>query len=143
MPKDVVYLFDPNIGKYYYGHRHPMKPHRLTLANSLVMNYGLYKKMKMYVPAPATADEMCRFHSQDYVDFLQRVTPNCVEEYSKFFQQYNVMEDCPIFDGLFEFCGKYTGGSIRAASMGGRTASREEIRSVRLLLHKRHKHRHS
>ena len=45
--KDVVYLFDPNIGKYYYGHRHPMKPHRLTLTNSLVMNYGLYKKMKV------------------------------------------------------------------------------------------------
>ncbi len=24
-----------------------MKPHRLTMANSLVMNYGLYKKMKV------------------------------------------------------------------------------------------------
>ena len=24
-----------------------MKPHRLTLTNSLVMNYGLYKKMKV------------------------------------------------------------------------------------------------
>ena len=29
------------------GHRHPMKPHRLTLTNSLVMNYGLFKKMKV------------------------------------------------------------------------------------------------
>ena len=47
MPKEVVYLFDPNIGKYYYGHRHPMKPHRLTLTNSLVINYGLHKKMKV------------------------------------------------------------------------------------------------
>jgi len=47
MSKEVTYLFDPNIGKYYYGHRHPMKPHRLTLTNSLVMNYGLYKKMKV------------------------------------------------------------------------------------------------
>ena len=71
----------------------------------------------MFVPAAATHDDMCRFHSQDYVDFLQRVTPHNVDEYSKFFQQYNVMEDCPIFDGLFEFCAKYTGGSLRAASM--------------------------
>lgn len=94
-----------------------MKPHRLTMTNSLVMNYGLYKKMKMYVPAAATADDMCRFHSNDYIDFLRRVTPNNVEEYSKFFSQFNVMEDCPIFDGLFEFCAKYTGGSLRAASM--------------------------
>jgi histone deacetylase 3 len=117
MPKDVAYLFDPNIGKYYYGHRHPMKPHRLTLTNSLVMNYNLHTKMKMYIPAPATPKDMCRFHSLDYIDFLQKVTPNNVEEYSKFFQQYNVMEDCPVFDGLFEFCAKYTGGSLRAASM--------------------------
>jgi acetoin utilization deacetylase AcuC-like enzyme len=46
---DVAYLFDPNIGKYYYGNRHPMKPHRLTLTNSLVMNYGLYKNMNVSV----------------------------------------------------------------------------------------------
>ena len=31
------------------GHRHPMKPHRLTLTNSLVMNYGLHKKMKVNI----------------------------------------------------------------------------------------------
>ena len=29
------------------GHRHPMKPHRLTLTNSLVMNYDLHKRMKV------------------------------------------------------------------------------------------------
>lgn len=117
MPKEVAYLFDPNIGKYYYGHRHPMKPHRLTLTNSLVMNYGLHKKMKMYIPALATAKEMCRFHSQDYIEFLERVTPRNVDQFQQYFQQYNVMEDCPIFEGLFEFCSKYTGGSLRAASM--------------------------
>ena len=37
--------------------------------------------------------DMCRFHSLDYIDFLQRVTPNNVDEFAKFFQQYNVMED--------------------------------------------------
>jgi len=160
MPKDVAYLFDPSIGKYYYGsklfldfflnyrydfvidllsgHRHPMKPHRLTLTNSLVMNYGLYKKMKMYKPASATFKDLCRFHSFDYIDFLNRVSPNNLNDFQHFFQQYNIMEDwwvrvcifpsksqtisihfsfSPIFDGLFEFCAKYTGGSLRAASM--------------------------
>ena len=70
-----------------------MKPHRLTLTNSLVMNYGMYKKMKMFIPAAATPKDMCRFHSLDYIDFLQKVTPHNADEYSKFFQQYNVMED--------------------------------------------------
>jgi histone deacetylase 3 len=72
---------------------------------------------QMYIPALATAKEMCRFHSQDYIEFLERVTPRNVDQFQQYFQQYNVMEDCPIFEGLFEFCSKYTGGSLRAASM--------------------------
>ena len=47
----------------------------------------------MYIPAPATANDMCRFHSVDYIDFLQRVTPNNVNEFQQYFQQYNVIED--------------------------------------------------
>ena len=47
----------------------------------------------MYIPAAATPKDMCRFHSLDYIDFLQKVTPHNADEYSKFFQQYNVMED--------------------------------------------------
>lgn len=94
-----------------------MKPHRLTLTNSLVMNYNLHKNMKMLIPAACDLSDMCRFHSQDYIEFLQRVTPRNVDQFSKYFQQYNVMEDCPIFEGLFDFCAKYTGGSLRAASM--------------------------
>jgi len=34
----------------------------------------------MYIPALATAKEMCRFHSQDYIEFLERVTPKNVDE---------------------------------------------------------------
>lgn len=29
------------------GQGHPMKPHRLALTHSLVLNYGLYKKMEV------------------------------------------------------------------------------------------------
>jgi histone deacetylase 1/2 len=52
-----------------------MKPHRLKLAHHLILGYGLYRKMECYRPHLATAEEMARFHSDDYVDFLRRVTP--------------------------------------------------------------------
>ena len=29
------------------GPGHPMKPHRLALTHSLVLNYGLYRKMEV------------------------------------------------------------------------------------------------
>ena len=43
-------------GNYYYGQGHPMKPHRIRMAHNLLLNYGLYKKMEVYVRSePATA----------------------------------------------------------------------------------------
>lgn len=47
--KKVNYFYDMNIGNYAYDARHPMKPHRIRLAHSLIMNYNLASKMEIYV----------------------------------------------------------------------------------------------
>ena len=31
------------------GPGHPMKPHRMRMTHSLLLNYGLYRKMEIYV----------------------------------------------------------------------------------------------
>jgi histone deacetylase 1/2 len=49
--KKVAYFYDSDVGNYAYVSGHPMKPHRIRMAHSLVMNYGLYKKMEIYVSA--------------------------------------------------------------------------------------------
>lgn len=61
-PSRVCYFFDSDIGNYHYGPGHPMKPTRIRMCHSLVMNYGLYKKMEIFVrrlsdPARETGDE--------------------------------------------------------------------------------------
>lgn len=38
------------------GAGHPMKPHRLALTHSLVLHYGLYKKMIVSSDASSTGD---------------------------------------------------------------------------------------
>lgn len=48
-PKKVAYFYDSDVGNYAYNAGHPMKPHRIRMAHSLIMNYGLYKKMEIYV----------------------------------------------------------------------------------------------
>ncbi|KAJ1553922.1 histone deacetylase [Nowakowskiella sp. JEL0078] len=58
---------------------------------------------------------MTKFHTDDYVDFLQRVTPDNIEEFGKYQAKFNVGEDCPVFDGLFEFCQLSAGGSVSSA----------------------------
>lgn len=49
--KSVAYFYDSDVGNYAYTAGHPMKPHRIRLAHSLIMNFGMYKYMEIYVSA--------------------------------------------------------------------------------------------
>jgi histone deacetylase 1/2 len=94
-----------------------MKPHRLKLAHHLILTYGLYKQMDCYRPHPATTGEMTQFHSDDYVQFLSKVSPDNLRQYANSMQRFNAGEttDCPVFDGLYEFTQLYTGASLDGA----------------------------
>lgn len=63
----VSYFFNPDVGNFHYGTGHPMKPHRLSVIHSLILNYGLHKHMQIYRPYKASAHDMCRFHSDEYI----------------------------------------------------------------------------
>uniref|UniRef100_A0A8C2ZHT3 Histone deacetylase 1 n=1 Tax=Cyclopterus lumpus TaxID=8103 RepID=A0A8C2ZHT3_CYCLU len=104
-----------DVGNYYYGQGHPMKPHRIRMTHNLLLNYGLYRKMEIYRPHKASGEEMTKYHSDDYIKFLRSIRPDNMSEYSKQMQRFNVGEDCPVFDGLFEFCQLSTGGSVAGA----------------------------
>jgi histone deacetylase 1/2 len=54
---------------------------------------------------------MMRFHSPNYIHFLQSATPDTPENLEYFLGG----SDCPIFDDIFEYCQISAGGSISAA----------------------------
>mmetsp|Transcript_23879 Transcript_23879/g.71893 ORF Transcript_23879/g.71893 Transcript_23879/m.71893 type:complete len:452 (+) Transcript_23879:1037-2392(+) len=113
----VSYFYDTDVGHFYYGPGHPMKPHRLKLAHHLILSTGLYRKLDVYRPHLASPAEMTRFHNDDYVQFLSRVTPETVRPFLQQMTQFNVGEctDCPVYDGLFEFQQIASGASIDGA----------------------------
>ena len=37
--------------------------------------------------------------------------------FTKSLSHFNVGDDCPVFDGLYEFCARYTGASMEGAAM--------------------------
>lgn len=113
--KRVSYFYDGDIGNYYYGEGHPMKPHRIRMTHNLLLNYGLYKDMYVYRPAPATDEEMALFHGDDYINFLKVINPENMVEYQSQLRRYNVGEDCPVYDGIYEFCQLSSGGSVGGA----------------------------
>ncbi|OJD40416.1 histone deacetylase rpd3 [Diplodia corticola] len=115
-PKKVAYFYDSDVGNYAYVAGHPMKPHRIRMTHSLIMNFGLYKKVEIYRAKPASKFEMTQFHTDEYVDFLQKVTPDNMDNFAKEQSKFNVGDDCPVFDGLFEYCGISAGGSMEGAA---------------------------
>lgn len=68
--RQVTYYYNPEVGNFHYGAKHPMKPHRLALTHSLVMEYGLLDKMDVFTPKRATYEELTQFHTPEYLDFL-------------------------------------------------------------------------
>nr|XP_018266320.1 histone deacetylase 1/2 [Kwoniella dejecticola CBS 10117]OBR88478.1 histone deacetylase 1/2 [Kwoniella dejecticola CBS 10117] len=73
------------------------------------------KSMQVFRPHRATKAEMTRFHTDEYIEFLENVTPELAEEMTGGGVRCLIGEDCPAFDGLFEFCSISAGGSLGAA----------------------------
>ncbi|KAJ2403322.1 hypothetical protein GGI23_000027 [Coemansia sp. RSA 2559] len=111
----VAYYYDEDVGNYNYGYNHPMKPFRMRLAHNLVTAYGLDKKLNIMRPPRASVHQLTRFHSDDYMEFLSRVTPELAELEPEHTSVYLSGDDCPAFDGVFEFCSISAGGSIAGA----------------------------
>lgn len=123
----VSYFYDDNIGSYYYGQQHPMKPIRVKLTHNLLLNFKLYRKMTVFTPHIATADEIKAFHSNDYIDFLEMISPSNERRHKNRLTDYGLSEqitmknlgdgpDCPVFEGMFDYCRSYTGGTIDGAT---------------------------
>lgn len=106
------------------------------MTHNLVVNYGLFRKMDCFRPKLVSASQLTRFHSDDYINFLRLISPGAFQlnntldlyyyrkpkinyvlsdnmgDYIRQLQRFNVGEDCPVFDGLFEFCQISASGSI-------------------------------
>jgi len=117
--KSVSYFYNKDLGNFYYGPNHPMKPHRIRMTNELIANYNLLPLMNPINPKgyPDVIEsiDFTKFHSDEYVDFLSRVTPDNMKLMTEQLLYFNLGEDCPVFDGLYDFCNLYTSGSILGA----------------------------
>ncbi|KAJ3819729.1 histone deacetylase RPD3 [Lentinula raphanica] len=116
----VSYFYDPDVGSYTYGLGHPMKPHRILMAHELISSYPphlllSHPSLTHLRPPRASAQQMTAFHTDEYVHFLSRVTPETVDELTGRGTQFLVGDDNPAFEGVWEFCTISAGGSIAAA----------------------------
>ncbi|KAJ7603636.1 histone deacetylase RPD3 [Mycena polygramma] len=111
----VAYYYDPDVGAYTFGYNQYLKPHRVKMTHDLVSSYGMIDKMHVLRPARSSAETMTRFHTDEYVQFLSKVTPETCAKLTFNNTRFLIGEDNPAFEGLFEFSSISAGGSINAA----------------------------
>lgn len=88
----VSYFYDSEVGNFHYGETHPMKPHRVRMAHHLIVNYGLYQDLEVFQPELISKDELTKFHSDDYVQFLSTVTTDNMHQYMRQLQRCKTVE---------------------------------------------------
>lgn len=119
--KKISYFSDKSFGNYNYGPNHLMKPHRVKITDSLVKSYNLLDKMNLinpdYYEDIVKSIDFTKFHSDEYIDFLETVTPENTQYLTEQLMYFNINEDCPIFDNIYDFCKIYTTGSILGAHL--------------------------
>jgi len=139
----VAYYYKDEVGDFDYGAGHPMRPYRIRLAHHLIGGYGMLERMNVSEPVRLPKEEMLKFHTEDYINFLQEVKPmhqqllqraaqadsedddlpavvahvlpQDVSAIAASFRKFGVDGDCPIFDRLYQFCEIYSGGSVGGA----------------------------
>ena len=115
----VSFHCNPEMEKHHFGLSHPMKPWRLTLSKSLIYSYGLSFAMDTYVSRAATYEELASFHDRDYLEYLATALPEAEPrdlDGSTSEVKYNLGgSDCPLFEGLYNYCSMSAGGSLDAA----------------------------
>ncbi|WVW81438.1 hypothetical protein I302_103432 [Kwoniella bestiolae CBS 10118] len=90
-----------------------LAPEHKFVKNSLTGSRS--KHMQVFRPHRATKAQMTRFHTDEYIEFLENVTPETAEAMTGGGVRCLIGEDCPAFDGLFEFCSISAGGSLGGA----------------------------
>ncbi|KAF7298629.1 Histone deacetylase [Mycena indigotica] len=111
----VAYYYDPDVGAYTFGLHQFLKPHRVKMTHDLVSAYDLLGKLHVLKPKRTSAEALTAFHTDEYIQFLSKVTPETFAELSFGGTRFLVGEDNPPFEGLFEFSSISAGGSIAAA----------------------------
>lgn len=76
--------------------------------------------MEVFRPSKATVNDLRKYHSDDYVTFLQRINvKNITNEIKGLMRRFDIgthsRYDCPIFDGMFELSQISAGGSLNSA----------------------------
>nr|XP_044996880.1 histone deacetylase 8 isoform X2 [Jaculus jaculus] len=89
-------------------------PKRASMVHSLIEAYALHKQMRIVKPKVASMEEMASFHTDAYLQHLQKVSQEGDEDHPDSIE-YGLGYDCPATEGIFDYAAAVGGATITAA----------------------------
>ncbi|XP_052590101.1 histone deacetylase 8 isoform X1 [Peromyscus californicus insignis] len=89
-------------------------PKRASMVHSLIEAYALHKQMRIVKPEVASMEEMASFHTDAYLQHLQKVSQDGDEDHPDS-TEYGLGYDCPATQGIFDYAAAIGGATITAA----------------------------
>ena len=56
---------EPELGNFYFGRNHPMKPHRVRLTHEVLVALSVERKLAMLPTSRLTMSEMSKYHTDE------------------------------------------------------------------------------
>ncbi|XP_032126015.1 histone deacetylase 8 isoform X2 [Sapajus apella] len=89
-------------------------PKRASMVHSLIEAYALHKQMRVVKPKVASMEEMATFHTDAYLQHLQKVSQEGDDDHPDSIE-YGLGYDCPATEGIFDYAAAIGGATITAA----------------------------
>ncbi|XP_029463387.1 histone deacetylase 8 isoform X4 [Rhinatrema bivittatum] len=89
-------------------------PKRASMVHSLIEAYGLLREMRIVKPRVASMEEMASFHTDAYLQHLQKVSQEGDDDHPESIE-YGLGYDCPTTEGIFDYAAAVGGATITAA----------------------------
>ncbi|XP_026509714.1 histone deacetylase 8 isoform X3 [Terrapene carolina triunguis] len=84
------------------------------MVHSLIKAYSLLDHMRIVKPKVASMEEMASFHTDAYLQHLQKVSEEGDDDHPESVE-YGLGYDCPATEGIFDYAAAVGGASITAA----------------------------
>ncbi|XP_044308604.1 histone deacetylase 8 isoform X3 [Varanus komodoensis] len=89
-------------------------PRRASMVHSLITAYSLLDHMRVVKPKVASMEEMASFHTDAYLQHLQKVSSDGDDDHPES-AEYGLGYDCPATEGIFDYAAAVGGATITAA----------------------------
>lgn len=113
----AVFISSPDLWQRGHGANHPLKPERLERTHALLEAYNAFEasNSRLVPPRPTADEELCLFHTPDYVDVVRRLSQGDTTVPAG---RYNFGPgDNPVWESMYEIERLKVGSAIAAAEM--------------------------